>query len=137
MTPWTVTTRLLCPWGLSRQEYSSGLPCPPPGDLPSPGIKPRSPALQVDSSPSESPGKPKNTGVGAYPGNLPNPGINQILLHCRRSLWDAAKAALKKEVHSYTGFPQETEKSQINNLTCHLKELEDEEQSPKSAEGRK
>ena len=30
----------LCPWGFSRQEYWSGLPCPPPGDLPNPGIKP-------------------------------------------------------------------------------------------------
>ena len=33
----------------SRQEYWSALPCPSPGDLPNPGIKPRSPALQVDS----------------------------------------------------------------------------------------
>ena len=39
----------------SRQEYWSGLPCPPPGDLPDPGIKPGSPALQ-DSLPSETPG---------------------------------------------------------------------------------
>ena len=30
--------RLLCPWGFSRQEYWSGLPCPPPGDLPNPGL---------------------------------------------------------------------------------------------------
>ena len=35
-------TRLLCPWGFSRQEYWSGFPCFPPGDLPNPGIKPRS-----------------------------------------------------------------------------------------------
>ena len=41
-------TRLLCPWGVSRQEYWNGLPCPPPGDLPNPGIKPRSSALQTD-----------------------------------------------------------------------------------------
>ena len=41
--------RLLCPWGFSRQEYWSGFPCPPPGNLPDPGIEPRSPALQVDS----------------------------------------------------------------------------------------
>ena len=38
--------RLLCPWGFSRQENWSWLSCPPPGDLPNPGIKPRSPALQ-------------------------------------------------------------------------------------------
>ena len=41
--------RLLCPWGFSRQEYWSGLPCTPPGDLPNPGIELRSPALQADS----------------------------------------------------------------------------------------
>ena len=39
--------RLLCPWGFSRQEYWSGLPCPLPGDLPKPGMKLRSPALQA------------------------------------------------------------------------------------------
>ena len=37
--------RLLCPWGFSRQEFWSGSPCPPPGDLPNPVIQPRSPAL--------------------------------------------------------------------------------------------
>ena len=42
-------TRLLCLWGFSRQEYWSGLPCPPPGDLPNAGIKPRSPTLRTDS----------------------------------------------------------------------------------------
>ena len=40
-------TRLLCPWGFSKQEYWSGLPCPPPEDLPNPGIEPRFPVLQV------------------------------------------------------------------------------------------
>ena len=45
--------------GFSRQEYWSGLPCPSPGVLPDAGIKPRSPALQVGSLPSELPGKPK------------------------------------------------------------------------------
>ena len=59
-------TRLFCPQWFPRQEYWSGLPCPPPGDLPNSGIKSRSPALQADSSIlSESPGKPKNTGVGS------------------------------------------------------------------------
>ena len=48
--------RLLCPWGFSRQEYWSGMPCPPPGDLPDPGIEPGSPALQADSLPAELPG---------------------------------------------------------------------------------
>ena len=42
----------------SRQEYWSELPFPTPGDLPDPGIEPRSPALQEDTLPSEPPGKP-------------------------------------------------------------------------------
>ena len=37
--------------GFSRQEYSSGFLCPPPGDLPDPGVKHRSPALQANSLP--------------------------------------------------------------------------------------
>ena len=50
--------RLLCPWGFSKQEYWSGLPCPLLGDLPDPGIEHRSLALQVNSLPAELPGKP-------------------------------------------------------------------------------
>ena len=42
---------------LTRQGYWSGLPFPSPGDLPDPGIKPGSPALQADTLP-EPPGKP-------------------------------------------------------------------------------
>ena len=48
MTLWTVAGQTPLSMGFSRQEYWSGLPCPPPGDLPDPGIKPvslRSPAL--------------------------------------------------------------------------------------------
>ena len=41
-------TRLHCPWRFSRQEYWSGLPCPPPGALPNPGIQPMSAVLQAD-----------------------------------------------------------------------------------------
>ena len=37
-----------CPWGFFRQQHWSGLPCPPPVDLSSPGIEPGSPTLQVD-----------------------------------------------------------------------------------------
>ena len=45
-TPWTVAHQAPLSMGFSRQEYWSGLPFPPPGDLPNPGIKPASP---VDS----------------------------------------------------------------------------------------
>ena len=44
--------------GFSRQEYWSGLPCPPPGDLPDPGIEAASPALQADSLPLSHWGSP-------------------------------------------------------------------------------
>ena len=44
----------------SRQKYWSGYPFPSPGDLPNPGIKPRSPALRADSSPAEPQGKPQS-----------------------------------------------------------------------------
>ena len=44
-----------------RPEYWSGLPFPSPGDLPNPGIKPSSPALQVDSLPAEPPGKQRES----------------------------------------------------------------------------
>ena len=66
------------------------MPCPPPGDLPNPGIKPRSPALQADSLSSEPPGKPKNAGVGnlsLLQGIFPTQESNQGLLHCRRILY--------------------------------------------------
>ena len=65
VTPWTVAHQAPPSVGFSRQEYLSGLPCPSPGDLPNPGIEPRSPAVQVDSLPSEPPAKPMNTGVGS------------------------------------------------------------------------
>ena len=55
--PWTVAYQASS-MGFSRQEYWSGLPFPSPGNLPDPGIKPRSPALQADVLLSEPPGKP-------------------------------------------------------------------------------
>ena len=65
VTPWTVAHQASQSMEFSRQEYWSGLPCPSPGDLPNPGIKPRSPALQVDSLLSEPPGKPLS-GIRCY-----------------------------------------------------------------------
>ena len=47
--------------GSPRQEYQSALPFPSPGIIPSPGIEPRSPALQVDALPSEPPGNTPNS----------------------------------------------------------------------------
>ena len=56
VTPWTIH-------GISRQEYWGGLLFPSPGDLRNPGIEQGSPALQADSSPTESPGKPCKYGI--------------------------------------------------------------------------
>ena len=56
-TPWTVACQAPLSMGFSRQGYWSGLPFPSPGDLPDPGIEPRSPALQAVSLPIELPRK--------------------------------------------------------------------------------
>ena len=61
-TLWTVAHQAPMSMGFSRQEYWNGLPCPPPGDLSNPGTKPASPTLQVDSLPTEPPGKPPSWG---------------------------------------------------------------------------
>ena len=58
-TPWTVALQAPPSMGFAKQAYWSGLPFPSPGDLPIPGIKPRSPALRADTLTSEPPGKPK------------------------------------------------------------------------------
>ena len=60
-TPWIVAYQAPPSMGFSRQEYWSGLPFPSPGDLPDPGIEPRSPTLQADTLTSEPPGKPLPT----------------------------------------------------------------------------
>ena len=57
-TLWTVARHTPLFMEFSRHEYWNGLPRPPPEDLPDSGIKPMSPALQVNSLPPEPPGKP-------------------------------------------------------------------------------
>ena len=115
-------TRLLCPWKFSRQEYWSGLPCSPPGDLPDPGIKPTSLILQADSLPSEPPGEPMNTGVGSpslLQGIFPTQGLNWGLLHCR---WISLTTALsgKPIVHLSS---QHYNVVGVNNLTLQRRKL--------------
>ena len=61
--PWTAAHQAPLSMGFSRQEYWSGLPCPPPGGLPDPGIQPASPASlasQTDSLPLSHQGSPLN-----------------------------------------------------------------------------
>ena len=74
----------------SRPEYWSGYSFPSQGDLPNPGIEPRSPTLQVDSLSAEPQGKPRNTGVGSLSllqWIFPTQESNQDLLHCRQILY--------------------------------------------------
>ena len=66
--PWTVARQAPLSLGFIRQEYWSGLPCPPPRDLPNPGIELESPVsltLQADSLPTESSGKRPSSGTDA------------------------------------------------------------------------
>ena len=58
MSPWTVACQAPLFMGFSGQEYWSGLPFPPSGDLTNPGLKPRSPALEENSLPTEPSDKP-------------------------------------------------------------------------------
>ena len=83
----------------SRPEYWSRQPFPSPGDLPNPGIEPRSPILQAGSLPAEPQGKPKNTGVASLSllqGIFLTQELNWGLLHCRQILCQL----------SYEGSPQ-------------------------------
>ena len=76
--------------GILQARNWSGLPRPPPGDSPNPGIEPRSPTLQADSVPSEPTRKPKNTAVGSLSllqGIFPTQKSNQGLLHYRQILY--------------------------------------------------
>ena len=102
-TPWTVAYQAPPSMGFSRQECWSGLPFPSPGDLPDPGIKPRSPALRADALPSEPSGKPIPGGLdgkepacnsgdlGSIPGSGRSPGGgcgNPLQYSCLENLMD-------------------------------------------------
>ena len=65
--------------GFPRLEYWSGLPFSSPGDLPDPGIKPRSPASQADALPSEPPGKPEPTQMPTGVGKVMCEGDKQFV----------------------------------------------------------
>ena len=87
--PWTVAHHAPLSMEFSRQEYWSGLPVPSQGDLPNPGIEPRSPTLQADSSPAKPQG-PKNPGMGSLSllqEIFLTQESNRGLLHCRWILY--------------------------------------------------
>ena len=85
--------------GILQARKLEWVAIPISGDLPNPGIEPRSPTLQEDSLPAEPPGKPKNTGVGSlsFPQQLfPTQELNWGLVHCRQILYQL----------SYQGSPK-------------------------------
>ena len=65
VTPWTVAHQAPLSTGTLQARILEWAPYPPPEDLPNPGIKPKSPALQAGSLPPELPRKSKKTGVGS------------------------------------------------------------------------
>ena len=99
-------TRLLCPWGFSRQEYWSELPFPPSRDLPNPGIEPSFPALQAHSLLAELQGSPLcSLHVFKSPQNsakLRNPGF--LLLK--------NEPAVKVTVNTNNSVAQQTQRCQ-------------------------
>ena len=107
-----LTPRTIQSMEFSRPECWSGYPSPSPGDLPNPGIEPKSPALQTDSLPAEPQGRPKKTGVGSlslFQGILPIQELNQGLLHCRRTPYQL----------SYQGSPKYVLYIYIKHLVGH------------------
>ena len=76
--------------GILQASTEVGSQFPSPRDLPNPGIKPRSPALQADSLLAKPPWKPKNTGVGSLSllqGNSLTQESDRSLQHCRQILY--------------------------------------------------
>ena len=97
--------------GILQARNLKWLTIPFPGDLPNPGIKTRSPTLQVDSLPAEPPGKPKNTGVGnlsLLQGIFLTQESNQGSLHFRGILYQLSSQGSPKIVYyvlkSYSSF---------------------------------
>ena len=79
VTPWTVAYHAPPSMGFSRQEYWSELPFPSSGDLPDPGIEPRSPTFQADALTSEPPGKAIKSLYGTL--KLSSWGFNIVGIH--------------------------------------------------------
>ena len=89
--------------GIFQARILEWLPCPPPGDLPNSGIKPRSPTQQADSLLSELPGKPNTTEVGSLSllhEIFLTEESNWRLLHCRQILCQLSYQGSPMEIHT-------------------------------------
>ena len=103
----------------SRLEYRSRNLFPSSGDLPNPGIKPRSPALQADSLPAETHGKPKNTGVcslSLLQGIFLTQELNPGLLHCRWILYQLSHQGSLR-ILEWVAYPFSSGSSRPRNQT--------------------
>ena len=92
-------------------------PFPSPGDLPNPGIKPRSPTLQADSLPAEPQGKPKITGgssLSLLQGIFLTLASNQGLLHCRWILYQLSHKGSPR-ILEWVAYPFSSGSSQPRN----------------------
>ena len=108
--------------GFSRQEYWSGLPFPSPGNLPDPGIEPRSPALYTDALLSEAPGKSKQDRENQFlkSGDM---FLSEIIMEhhtynfkCLKTLWRGADLPAR-------GWAEEAGDSEHNSHPENLPEL--------------
>ena len=120
-SPWTVALQDPLSMKFYRQEYCSGLPFPSPGDLPDPGIKSRSSALQAGSLPSELPGKPRcqhnranGQGEHATLLQLPSPPVQQG----RKDVTDILQVRLREVEGLPQGHTAAGGEAQIRRQVC-------------------
>ena len=109
--------------GILQARILEHVAFPSPGDLPHPGIKPRTPALQVDSLSAEPQGKPKNTGVDSL--SLlqrisPTQESNQGLLHCRQTLYQSSYQGILEWVviSFFRGSSQPRDPTGVSCVSC-------------------
>ena len=103
-------------WSLAWRILNITLLACSPGDLPNPGIKPRSPALQANSLPAEPQGKPNNAGVGSLSllqGIFPTQESSQSLLHFRQIIYQLSYERLSLSLSAQLLF---STMAIINNL---------------------
>ena len=102
--------------GFSRQEYWSGLPFPSPGDLPNPGVEPRSPTLQADALTSAPPGKPLNIRIQSLRKPPSDTGL-QIQVLTTKISKGGKEPRLKEEGG---GGGRGADRGGLTDISCHL-----------------